>query len=49
MNVYHSVSREQVERYLYEITYGLLIGVVEEAAAEMCIRDRDSLQQRVGI
>ena len=39
MNVYHSVSREQVERYLYEITYGLLIGVVEEAAAGMQVRE----------
>ena len=41
MNVYHSVSREQVERYLYEITYGLLIGVVEEAAAGMQVREED--------
>ena len=49
LNVYHSVSREQVERYLYQVTYGLLIGVVEEQAAgrnvreedkKMCIRDR---------
>ena len=27
------VSREQVERYLYQVTYDLLIGVVEEQAA----------------
>lgn len=32
MNVYHSVSREQVETYLYKLTYDLLEGVVEEQA-----------------
>ena len=29
-NVYHTVSREHVETYLYKLTYDLLIGVVEE-------------------
>lgn len=33
MNVYRSVSREQVETYLYKLTYELLIGVVREKAA----------------
>ena len=33
MNVYRSVSREQVENYLYQLTYDLLEGVVEEQAA----------------
>ena len=37
MNVYHSVSREQVEKYLYKLTYELLIGVVEEQAAGMAV------------
>lgn len=32
LNVYRSVSREQVENYLYRITYDLLEGVVEEQA-----------------
>lgn len=41
MNVYHSVSREQVELYLYKLTYGLLIGVVEEQAAGMNVRPED--------
>lgn len=41
MNVYHSVSREQIERYLYHLTYDLLIGVVEEKAAGMSVRDED--------
>lgn len=41
LNVYHSVSREQVELYLYKLTYELLIGVVEEKAAGMTVRDED--------
>lgn len=41
MNVYHSVSREQVELYLYKLTYDLLIGVVEEEASDMVVRDED--------
>lgn len=41
MNVYHSISWEQVELYLYKVTYGLLIGVIEEQAAAMCVRDED--------
>lgn len=30
MNVYHSVSREQIETYLFTLTYHLIMGVVEE-------------------
>ena len=41
MNVYHSVSREQVENYLYKVTYDLLEGVVEEQARGMSVRDED--------
>ena len=41
MNVYHSVSREQVEIYLYKLTYNLLFGVVEEKAAGMNVSDED--------
>ncbi|WP_303861016.1 TetR/AcrR family transcriptional regulator [Alkalibaculum bacchi] len=41
LNVYHSVSREQVEIYLYKLTYDLLIGVVNEKAAGMSIRSED--------
>ena len=41
MSVYHSVSREQVELYLYKLTYDLLIGVVEEKASDMVVRDED--------
>jgi len=35
LNVYRSVSREQVETYLYKLTYDLTIGVVEEKAIGM--------------
>ena len=41
MNVYHSVSREQVETYLYKLTYDLLEGVVEEQAVGMSVRPED--------
>lgn len=41
INVYRSVSREQVEIYLYKLTYNLLIGVVNERSAEMNIREDD--------
>ena len=40
-NVYHSVSREQVERYLYHLTYDLLIGVVEERAEGIPVSEED--------
>ena len=41
INVYHSVSREQVETYLYKITYDLLISVVNEMATGMVIQESD--------
>ena len=40
-NVYHSISREQVELYLYRLTYDLLLGVVEEQSAGMSVRAED--------
>ena len=41
MNVYRCVSREQVELYLHKLTYDLLIGVVEEQAQGMSVRQED--------
>ena len=41
LNVYRSVSREQVENYLYRITYDLLEGVVEERSQGMSVRQED--------
>ena len=41
INVYHSISREYIEQYLYKLTYDLMIGVVEERAAGMSVRAED--------
>ena len=38
LNVYRSVSREQVENYLYQVTYRLLEDVVEEQARGMSVQ-----------
>ena len=40
-NVYQSVSREQVENYLYTLTRSLLIGVVEELSVGMDVRETE--------
>lgn len=40
-NILHSVSLEQVEIYLYRVTYSLIYDVVEEKAANMNIREED--------
>ena len=41
LNVYHSVSREQIENYLYKLTYGLIADVVEEKAVGVPISEAD--------
>ena len=41
INVYHSISREYIEQYLYKLTYDLLINVVEEKSQGMSIRPED--------
>lgn len=41
LNVYRSVGREQVENYLYERVYDLLLNVIEEKAQGMTVRDED--------
>lgn len=41
MNVYHSVSREQIENYLYRLTYQLIMGVVEEKSLGENITQED--------
>lgn len=41
MNVYRSVSREQVEVYLYKVTYGLLMNVVDEEATGRQVSEED--------
>ena len=34
LNIYHSISREQIETYLYRLTYQLIEGVVEEQSTQ---------------
>lgn len=41
LNVYHSVSREQIETYLYQLTYQLMIDVVEEKAVGLRVSAED--------
>lgn len=41
MNVYHSVSREQIENYLFQLTYHLIIGVVEEKSVGIQISESE--------
>ena len=35
LNVYHALSRDQIENYLFHLTYDLIAGVVEEKSAGM--------------
>ena len=41
LETYNSVSREYLERYLYNETYYLLLGVVEEKSKDMSVREKD--------
>ena len=41
MNVYRSVSREQIELYLFKVTYNLLINVLNEKAQDIEVSEED--------
>lgn len=41
LNAYRCISREQIERFLFQITYDLIRGVVEEKAAGTGIAEED--------
>ena len=41
MNVYRSVSRERIEQYLNPLIHSLILGVVEEKAAERSVSEAD--------
>lgn len=41
INVYRCVSREQIEKYLNQVTYDLLINVVNEEAKDMIIEEKE--------
>lgn len=43
LNVYHSVSREQIENYLFKLTYDLIGGVVEEKSAGLNISKEEKI------
>ena len=43
LNVYHSVSREQIENYLFSLTYDLILGVVEEESAGLNLEEEDKI------
>ena len=41
LNAYRCISREQMERFLYQLTYGLIRGVVEEQSQGTAITEED--------
>lgn len=41
INTYHSLNREHLENFLYNETYTLLIGVIEEKASGIPVREDD--------
>lgn len=41
MNVYRTLSREQIENYLFQLTHNLLIGVVEEKSVGLEITEEE--------
>ena len=41
LNIYHSLSRELVENYLYKLTHELLMGVVEEQSQGLHVAEED--------
>lgn len=43
MNVYHSLSRERIENYLYQLTLNLLMGVVEEKSVGTDITEEEKV------
>ena len=43
MNVYHSLSREQIESYLFRLTHDLIMGVVNEKSQGMQLSDTDKI------
>ena len=43
LNVYHSVSREQIENYLFHLTRDLIMGVVEEQSAGSGLTEEEKI------
>lgn len=43
MNVYNSVSREQIEQYLYKLVYKLIVDILDEMSENIPIREEDKM------
>lgn len=43
MNVYHTISQDQIRRYLYSVTLDLIQDVVEEMSAGVNVSEEDKL------
>lgn len=43
LNAYRSISREQIENYLYSLTYTLIENVVEEQSVGISVREEDKI------
>ena len=41
LNAYRCIGREQMERFLYQLTYGLIRGVVEEQSRGTAVSEED--------
>ena len=41
LNAYRCISRERMERYLFQLTYGLIRGVVDEKSQGLAISEED--------
>lgn len=41
MNVYHSVSREHLDRYVHRLTEAVFMDVINELSSELPLRDED--------
>ena len=41
LNAYRCISREQMERFLYQLTYGLIRGVVDEQSQGTAVSEED--------
>lgn len=43
LNAYRCISRDQMERFLYKLTYGLIRGVVDEKSEGVAISEQDKI------
>ena len=41
LNAFHCISRDQMERFLFKLTYGLIRGVVDEKSQGVDISEED--------